>query len=292
MGITMRRAAVGPALLLVAAAAAAQAPSAAPYDSVAAILGTPAVAVAGGTRYNFPRTDLQVRIGGTLVSPAIALGGWAGFAASGSDTLVMGDLVVTAEELPGVLRQCVADRVEVTGVHNHLVGEEPRVMYVHYMARGGALDLAARIARIVGRTAAPRPVRATPPAPLSIDTALVFGGLGLRGRAFGAVALLGASFVSGPVAVAGAAMPAFAYSSPLNLQAVSPSRYVATGDFAVPAGRTDGVIRALTGAGILVTAVHSHMVGETPAVYFIHFWAEGTPTAVVQGLRSAVDAAR
>lgn len=284
--------ALGPFLLALATAAPAQTVPAGPWESVAAILRTPAVPVAGGARFNFPRTDLSVRVGGALVAPGVALGGWAGFAGSAADTMVMGDLVVTAAELPAVLRQLATETVAVTGVHNHLVGEEPRVLYVRYMGHGGASDLARRIGRVIGRTATPLPVVPPPPAPVTIDTGLLFRGLGLRGRASGAVAQLGTDLLARPVAVGAAAMPGFAYGSPINVQAVSPTRWVATGDFAVTADRTDAVIRALTGAGILVTAMHSHLVGESPAVYFIHFWADGPPGTVVAGIRGGLDAAR
>ncbi len=281
-----------PALFLLATALHAQQPAGGPWDAVAGILRSPAVPVAGGVRFNFPRTDLPVRIGGVRVAAGVALGGWAGFAASSGDTMVVGDLVVTGRELAAVLKQFVSENVAVTGVHNHLVGEEPRVLYVHYVGRGGAADLARRMGRVLARTATPLPVRPAAPAPATIDTALLFGGLGLHGHASGAIAQVGADLVGHPVAVGAAGMPSFAYGSPVNVQAVSRDRWIATGDFAVPAERTDPVIRALTDGGILVTAVHSHLVGETPAVYFIHFWADGTPTAVTAGIRRGLDAAR
>ncbi len=294
--MSVRAPCVVPVLALVALAllsppARAQAP-AGPWDPVAAVLRSPAVAVAGGARFNFPRTDLAVRVGEVRVAPAIALGGWAGFASAAGDTMVMGDLVVTGAELPAVLEQLTAEGVAVTGVHNHLVGEEPRVLYVHYLGRGGAADLAARLERVLRRTSTPLPVTPARPEPVTIDTARLFAGLGLRGRASGAVAQVGTDLVGRPVAVGAAQMPGFAYGSPINVQAVSAERWVATGDFAVPAERTEPVIRALTSAHVLVTAVHSHMVGETPPLYFIHFWADGTPASVVAGIRGALDAAR
>lgn len=279
-------------VFLPAAAGRAQAPPTDPWGSVSAILRAPTVPVAGGARFNFPRTDLAVRIAGVAVAPSIALGSWAGFAVTGIDTMVMGDLVVTGAELLETLRQLAVEGISVTGVHNHLVGEEPRVLYVHYLGHGGASDLARRIGRVLARTATPLPVATVAAAPVTIDTALLFRGLGLHGRASGAVAQFGTDLVRRTVAVRGSAMPPFAYGSPVNVQAVSGTRWVATGDFAVPAERTDTVIRALSRDGVLVTAVHSHLVGESPAVYFIHFWADGTPASVVAAIRSGLDAAR
>jgi hypothetical protein len=87
-------------------------------------------------------------------------------------------------------------------------------------------------------------------------------------------------------------VPALGYGSPINIQAVSPQRAVATGDFSVRAGNVEGVTRALAEHGIMATAVHSHMVGDAPTVSYIHFWADGPLADVVAGLRSAVEAAR
>jgi hypothetical protein len=87
-------------------------------------------------------------------------------------------------------------------------------------------------------------------------------------------------------------VPAQAYGTPVNVQMVDASRYVATGDFSVLEGRVQPVISALAANGITATAVHSHLVGETPKIYYIHFWADGAPQAVLTGLRAALDAGR
>ena len=80
-------------------------------------------------------------------------------------------------------------------------------------------------------------------------------------------------------------------TSPINFQQVSDQRWLATGDFAVTSAQVQPIVRALIEAGITPTAIHSHLLGETPTVYFIHFWADGTPTKVLSGLSAAVTAA-
>lgn len=265
----------------------------APWDSVGKVLRAPPTAITGGVRYNLPRTDLTVRVGDVVVAPAIALVSWVGFGVIGADTVVMGDLVVTANELRSVLAQLEADGVAVTAVHNHLVGETPQVIYVHYEGRGSTLVLAEGLARALGRTGVPRPVRPAAPAPVSIDTALVFRELGARGRANGAVVQVGFVLVPDTVRLRGHTVPAaLAYGTPINVQAVSASRAVATGDFAITAARLDAVLDALARSGITATAVHSHLVGEAPTLYYIHFWGDGPLAEIVRGLRAALDAAR
>ena len=276
-----------------ASGASGQAGGAAPWDSVGKILQAPATATGGIVRYNFPRSDLTVRIGDVVVAPAIALVSWAGFGMIGADTVVMGDLITTGPELGPVMRQLKADGIGFTAIHNHLAGEEPTLRYVHYMGAGSALDLAAKVHRAFALTGAPQPVRATPATPPTIDTALVFRILGASGRANGAVALLSFNFVPGGVTIEGKAVPApLGYGSPVNLQAISATRVVATGDFTVPAEKVAGVEAALTTASITPTAMHSHLVGEVPKLYYIHFWADGPTEDVLRGLRAAIDAAR
>jgi hypothetical protein len=128
---------------------------------------------------------------------------------------------------------------------------------------------------------------------VTIDTAEVFTTLGLSGRAQGAVAQVSTILVPGQVTIHGLPVtPALGYGSPINVQQIGPGRAVATGDFAVLGSRVAPVLDALATHGITATAVHSHLVGEQPAIYYIHFWADGPPAEVLRGLRAALDAAR
>src|SRR6059058_1386295 len=133
---------LSPALLVaVAATAPAQTPVAT-WDSVAQILQAPASATGGYYRYSLPRRDVTLKIGDVTVSPALALGSWAGFSGEPSDATVMGDLVLLAAEVKPVLAELVRQRLDVTAVHNHLVGEEPQLTYVMVVHRGDVEALA------------------------------------------------------------------------------------------------------------------------------------------------------
>ena len=262
------------------------------WDSVGRILKTPPVLTGGYHRYNFPRRDLTLRIGDITVSPALALGAWAGFSGDPTDATVMGDLVLISGELKPVLAELARQRIGVTAVHNHLVGEEPRITYVHFHGQGAALDLATRFDRVLALTGAPRPVSASAPQPVTIDTALVFSTLGLSGRAQGAVAQVSTVLVPGPVTMDGRPVtPGLGYGTPINIQVVGPQRAVATGDFAVLGSKVAPVFEALTTHGITATAVHSHLVNEEPKIYYMHFWADGPLPGVLAGLRAALDSA-
>lgn len=270
----------------------AQAGNGAAWDSVGRILQTASVFGGGYYRFNLPRRDLTVRVGDVAVAPELALGAWAGFSGDPAEATMMGDLVLTSAELRPVLAELSRQHVEVTAIHNHLVGEEPRLIYVHFHGHGSATALANRLNRAIALTATPRPIATMSPKPLAIDTTAVFGVLGRSGKARGDVAQLSFILVPGTVTMNGMTMtPALGYGSPVNVQMVGPNRIVATGDFAVSGTKVDPLLQALAAHGILATAVHSHMIDESPRIYFIHFWADGPLRDTLAGLKAALDAA-
>jgi len=203
------------------------------WDSAATILQTAVTRADGYVRFNFPRRDIVLRVRDVTVSPAVALGAWFGFAGTPAASLVMGDLVLLGDELAPALDELNKQGIGVTAIHNHVVGE-PQVTYVHVHAEGGAVELARKLDRVLARTGTPRPVAAAVPAPVTIDTALVFRTLGTQGRAQGAVVQFALVLPTAPVTMHGRALvPAQAYGTPINIQMVNASRYVATGDFTI-----------------------------------------------------------
>ena len=281
------------ATLAIQSSLGAQASPGAAWDSVGRVLKAPPTPTGGYVRYNFPRRDITLKIADVTVSPALALGTWAGFAGDPAHATMMGDLVLLAAELKPVQAELARQNLMVTAIHNHLSGETPPITYVHYHGEGAAADLAQRIDKVLALTGTPRPVAAAPPAPVTIDTATIFNTLGIRGRGQGNVAQLSTMLVPGEVKVHGTAVnPAMAYGTPINIQMVDANRAVATGDFTVLGAKASGVVRALSANGITATAMHSHLVDEEPPVRYIHFWADGPLADVLRGLKAAIDASR
>jgi hypothetical protein len=263
------------------------------WDSVASVLRTANVFAGGYHRFNLPRRDLTLHVRDVTVAPELALGAWVGFSDDATSAMLMGDLVLTGAELGPVQAELTRRRIDVTAVHNHLVGEDPRLVYVHIGAMGDPLELAKRLDAVLALTGTPRPVATPSAVPLSIDTTAVFGGLGRSGRARGSVAQVSYMLVPDRVTMDGHVVtPALGYGSPVNIQMVGPNRAVATGDFAVTGVKVAPLLGALATHGITATAVHTHMIGESPTVYFIHFWADGPLAEVVRGIKAAVDTAQ
>ena len=264
-----------------------------PWDSIGHILKSPPVAQNGYTRYNFPRTDLTVTVGDVTLAPAMASTSWVGFAGNANEAVVMGDIVTVLLETDAVTQQLTQEGIDFLAIHNHLAGSLPNVTYIHFHGHGNAYALAASMDRVLARTRTARPVMAPTAVPLAIDTARVYQALGQSGRARGDVVSLGFQFVPGAVVMNGETLvPAMAYGSPIAIQMISPTRAAATGDFSVPEGKVGPVRSAMIAAGITPTAMHTHLVGETPRVYYIHFWVEGPLDEVLGSLRRVVDAAR
>ena len=81
--------------------------------------------------------------------------------------------------------------------------------------------------------------------------------------------------------------PSMSMNNPMNFQTVG-TRVATTGDFVLIADEVNPVLRELHAHGIAVTALHSHMLRETPRLFFVHFWGVGTPEKIGEGLKAAL----
>src|SRR4051794_27920230 len=123
----------------------AKAQAAEPWQQAIAVgLGKPGAEMPGGAyRIGQPRTDLKVKLDGVELKPSFALGSWLAFVRhGGSEVMVMGDFVLTAEEVNPVLRTLRANGIEVTAIHNHMLADEPRLFFMHFWANDDAAKLA------------------------------------------------------------------------------------------------------------------------------------------------------
>jgi hypothetical protein len=125
------------ALLAMAVAASAQGLDTAKIDEA---LGRSGQKTGDVYKVGFPRTDLHVSVHGLALRPGLALGSWVAFLGTDSDAMAMGDLVLLEDELNPVMKKLRASGIEISTVHNHLIDETPRVVYMHYMAHGPAVQ--------------------------------------------------------------------------------------------------------------------------------------------------------
>jgi hypothetical protein len=243
-------------------------------------------------KFGFPRSDLAVTVGTIQLKPALALGSWVAFLPLGrSASIVMGDLVLTESEIVPVMTALQQGGIEQTALHNHLRGESPHVMYMHIMGRGNPVTIARAIRTALEKTGTPVAASAAtaPPAAIELDTAGIARALGRSGKING-----GVYQVSVPRAEmirdGGSVVPAsMGVATAINIQPTGGGRAVATGDFVLRAAEVNGVIRVLRSHGVEVTALHSHMLAESPRLLFMHFWASDDGVAIARSLRAALD---
>ena len=74
----------------------------------------------------------------------------------------------------------------------------------------------------------------------------------------------------------------------INFQPTGGGKAAITGDFVMIGTEVNAVIRALRASGIGITALHSHMIGETPRLYFMHYWANDDALKLAHGLGAAL----
>jgi len=180
--------------------------------------------------------------------------------------------------------------VAATAVHNHLLRESSRVAYVHIMAHGDAAKIAGAIRAALNLTAtpAPSPAPATAGA-IDIDTAMVHRTLGYAGKVNGGVYQVTVPRRE-PIRMAGEIIPpSMGISTAINFQPTGNGRVAITGDFVMVGGEVNRVIPILRRGQISITALHSHMIGEDPRLFFMHFWANDDAGRLATVLRSALD---
>jgi hypothetical protein len=123
---------------------------------------------------------------------------------------------------------------------------------------------------------------------LGIDTAGVAKALGYGGRVNGGVYQVSVPRVETIREDGQVVPPAMGVATAINFQPTGAGRAAITGDFVMTSGEVDAVIRALRANGIEVTALHSHLLGEQPRLFFMHFWADDDAVRLARGLRAAL----
>ena len=276
------------ALLISATASAADAD----WSKVDQVLGRKGAEQPGGIhRYGLPRSDLKVTLDGVTIKPSFALGGWAAFEPMGSETMLMGDLVLSDTEINPVMKKALEEGLEITAIHNHLLRTSVPVFYMHVGGRGDLVKLAEslRAALAMSKTPLTQSPPAEPPPAVDLDTAAIEKALGAKGKNSGGVYQFGIPRAE-PITEGGMAVPpAMGTATAINFQPTGGGKAAITGDFVLLGSEVQPVLKALRQHGIEVTALHSHMVDENPRLYFMHFWANDDAQALAGSLRAALD---
>ncbi len=256
-------------------------------------LGRKGVELPGGVhKYGFPRSDLKVSVDGVAIKPALALGSWVAFLSEGSGAMFMGDLVLTDTELSAVMKRLIESGVEITAIHNHLLRTTVPVFYMHVGGHGDPVRLAE--AMRAGLALSQTPLQSAAPAqppPLELDTAAIDKILGFNGTANGGVYQVSVPRAETITEGGMALPPSMGTAIAINFQPTGQGKVAITGDFVLLGNEVNPVLKTLREHGIEVTALHSHMIDDSPHLFFMHFWANDDAGRLAQGLRAALDLA-
>lgn len=241
-------------------------------------------------RYSFPRTDLHVTVQDVVLKAGFALGGYVVFLPVANGAMVMGDLVLTEDEINPVISQLHQRGIQQTALHNHLLFETPHVMYLHIEGQGDPVHLAQGLhsALLLTKTpmSSPAPGQG---GPLDLDTKQLDAILGYYGKANNGVYQYSIpraeAITNGGVTVP----PAMGIATVINFQPTGQGKAAITGDVVLLGKEVPAVMRALREQGIDITALHSHMLSDSPPLFFLHFWAVAPATTLARGLRAALD---
>ncbi len=294
-------------LLAVSFASAQQVPDR--YRSVLAALGRQGDFKDNVLKVNVPRSDLSVTVAGIKTPTPFGLGGWVAMTqGSGGMDVMMGDLVLTQEEVNPVMSALLENGLEVTALHNHFFWDQPRVFYMHVHGHGTPEDLAREVKPaldLIGRrgaaqSAAKTSQRGNPVAtsgvaaqgPASLNTSKLAQIVGHQGEQSGPVYKITVGRDDVKVTEMGAAIGSRMGLNTWAAFAGTDAKAQVAGDIAMLQDEVTPVLKALRENNLDVVAIHQHMLQQNPgepAVIFLHYWGTGPAEKLATGFKAALD---
>ena len=248
-------------------------------------------------KVNIPRSDLKVTIDGIPTPTPFGFGGWLAMTkgTAGIDVM-MGDLVLLEDEVNPVMSALLENGLEVTALHNHFFFESPRIFYMHVHGHGQAGDLA-KMAKpavdLIGKIAAPHRSSvsggSSNVAAGQFNVAQLAKLAGHEGEQNGAVYKITVGRPDLKIKEMGATINS---RMGLNSWAAffgSDAQAEIAGDIAMRSNEVTAVLKALRANGLNIVAIHHHMTGTEPTVYFLHYWGTGPAAKLAAGFRAALD---
>lgn len=262
------------------------------YQAVLSALGKTGDFKEGVLKVNVPRNDLHVTIGQRPAPTPFGFGGWVALTKGQGMDVLMGDLVLTEDEVNPVMSAVLQNGLDVTALHNHFFWEQPRIFYMHVHGMGNPADLARRIKPAIElieqaskKTPASSPAATAP----TIDGAALAKIIGVPGEQTGSVYKITIGRPDIDVREHGARINA---RMGLNTWAAftgTDADAMVAGDVAMLEPEVTPVLRALRENGLNVVAIHHHMTDTKPVLIFLHYYGTGPAAALARGVRAAVD---
>ena len=243
-------------------------------------------------KVSVPRSDLKVTAAGVKMTPPLGLTSWAAFKSVGDHTVVMGDTVMTEDQVNAVMSVALDNGLEVTALHNHFFWDQPKVMFMHIGGMGNDEKLAAAVGKVFAKIKETSSGGNVPKADIDsskndLDTKKLDDILGAKGES--SPNGVHKVTIAKPTKMHGDEMGAAMGVNTWAAFAGTRQQAVVDGDFAMYEDELQGVLKALRGAGINIVAIHNHMTHENPRVVFLHYWGVGAAADLANGIKSALD---
>ena len=266
------------------------------YAQVLKTLGKQGDYKANVLKVNIPRNDLKVTVDGVATPTGFGFGGWLAMTKGDHGDVMMGDLVLTQDEVNPVMSALLENGLEVTALHNHFFFDEPRIYYMHVMGHGTPAELATKAkpaVDLIGHVPSPHSAAAASSTSTvqagKMDSAKIAKIVGHEGEQNGAVYKITVGRDDLKLKDMGAVINA---RMGLNTWAAffgSDEKAVVAGDVAMLEDEVQPVLKTLRANGLQVVAIHHHMIDSKPMIIFLHYWGEGPTDRLATGFRAALD---
>jgi hypothetical protein len=263
------------------------------YQAVMTTLGKKGDFRDGVLKVNIPRGDLTVKIGGRTAPTPLGFGGWVALTPGDGMQVLMGDLVLTEDEVNPVMSALLDNGLAVTALHNHFFWEQPRIFYMHVHGMGTAAELARKlkpaVAIIDAAATKTQPTQASGAPATGVTGAAVAKIVGHQGEQSGPVYKITIGRPDLDMRAHGAKINARMGLNTWAAFAGSDADAMVAGDVAMLESELQPVLKALRSHGIDIVAIHHHMTDVKPLVVFLHYYGTGPATKLAAGVRAAVD---
>lgn len=248
-------------------------------------------------KISIPRDDLNITVNGVKIAAAMGLTSWVSFKKIDDQTTEMhANLVLTEDQINSVMQSAIDNHLNVVELHNHLMWESPKVMFMHVEGTGNTKVLAQAVARVfdkVRETSAGQgdfPIGEIDATNTTFNQRKMENILGVHGKIADGVYHV---TIDRQASVALDDMEGFAgRTNAVATFAGTEEAAVLDGDLAMQQPNLQKVLTALHKSGISVVAINQRVVNDKTTYVFLHYWGIGKPTDLAYGLRAALDASQ
>lgn len=257
------------------------------WSQVQQIFGQKGIQEGNTIRINFARTDLKEKINDIPIDSNLTLVGYVSFTPMHDHTMMMCTMVLLQNEVEPVIKKLIANNIEIAGLHNHLCGENPKIVFLHCSAHGDAVKLAKGFKSALDLTKTPL-TSETSHQKSNINWQNVESILRLKGQKQGTLILFSVPRADKIYEMDTEIPPIMGVGETINIQKIG-NKAISIGDFVITAKEVNPVLKALTRNGIRVTSIHNHMLTENPRTFCLHYWGYDRPDKLAKGLRAALN---